>query len=101
MGDEKSETEIRPYNTPLKEYFDKHQNFYFSKEMVDYLNIELNVKTIGEFVSNYRYPLRTKLIENFPSLKEEEMLKQLDDFVFDAIYEVCDIQDLVVGLLCD
>lgn len=93
--------DIRPYDTPVRYYLEQHNNFFLPQEAVDFIANELNIKTIGEFVDKYDSVIKSKLIARFPELNEPYTLERLDHLVTEAIEDVCEIQDLVIGIADD
>ena len=70
--------EVDRYETPIKLYFENHQDLYFDPCALDYVINVAKVKTIGEFIERYE-DILPDILNEYPFLNQEDIIERLHD----------------------
>lgn len=88
--------QAKPFDTPIKMYFDNHSELYFDPCALDYIINVAKIKTIGELTEKY-FNILPDILSEYPFLNQEDVLNHHEETINTIIEDVCEPETIMLG----
>lgn len=88
--------EAKPYDTPIKLYFDNNRELYFDFSALCYIINVAKVRTIGEFVERY-HDILPDILNEYPFLNQPDVIEHHEDSYNWIVEDVVEPATIMLG----